>query len=77
LTGKVVVFDLVSASGEIFRQPICPIRQTRIFNTKTAHPGLVVIRAVTLDVSETLNIDPHTRVKRKRPWLGLAQVAPV
>lgn len=76
VTGDVVVYELVGASGHTSRQRMCPICHARVFNTNTARPGLVVLRAGTLDRSDEVDIVAHIWTKRKQPWIGIADGVP-
>jgi len=49
---------------------------TRIYNSNSARPGVVVVRAGTLDRSDELDIVAHIWVKRKQPWLKLSEDVP-
>lgn len=55
---------------------MCGVCHTRIFNSNSARPGLVVVRAGTLDRSDELDIVAHTWVKQKQPWLALPEAVP-
>ena len=66
ITGEPQLFEITSrASGRTSRQRGCPICFTRLYNTNSARPGLVVIRAGTLDRSDELKIVAHIWTKRK------------
>lgn len=68
--GDVGQFDLPSADGQRTSiQFACPTCFTRLYNTNSARPGLVVIRAGTFDASHELTIVAHIWTKRKQPWL--------
>lgn len=73
LVGTVGRFDLPSADGErISHQFACPRCFTRIYNTNTARPGRVVIRAGTFDHSHNLQIVAHIWTSRTQIGLALA-----
>jgi hypothetical protein len=77
ITGDPGLFELTSPDGtRTSRQRACPVCFTRIFNTNTARPGLVVVRAGTLDRSDELRIVAHIWVKRKVQGIGLAADVP-
>ena len=66
VTGEPALFELPSPGGErISRQRACPVCFTRVFNTNTARPGYVVVRAGTLDRSDELKIVAHIWTQRK------------
>lgn len=76
LTGEVDIYEMTSPSGRISRQRVCKICHTRLFNTNTARPGFVVVRAGTLDRSNELEVVAHIWVTRKQPWITLAEGVP-
>ena len=76
VTGPVVIYELTSPSGRISMQRMCGVCHTRIYNTNSARPGFVVLRAGTLDRSDELDIVAHIWVKRKQPWLTLPAGVP-
>ncbi len=65
-TGDPALFELTSGDGgRISRQRACPICFTRVYNTNSARPGSVGVRAGTLDRSDELQIVAHIWAKRK------------
>lgn len=76
VTGPVVVYELTNASGRVSTQRMCSVCHTRIYNTNSARPGVVVVRAGTLDRSDELEVTAHIWVKRKQPWLALPDGTP-
>ena len=72
VTGPVVVYELTTPSGRISTQRMCGVCHARIYNTNSARPGIVVVRAGTLDRSDELEVAAHIWVKRKQPWLALS-----
>jgi len=76
VTGDVAVYELVSPSGNTSRQRMCPVCHTRVFNTNSARPGLVVLRADTLDRSDEVEIVAHIWTRRKQAWIGIADGVP-
>jgi hypothetical protein len=76
VTGPLSVYELTTPSGSVSKQRMCSICHTRVFNTNSARPGVVVIRAGTLDGSDQLDVVAHIWVKRKQPWLDLSQDVP-
>ncbi|MGM3390134.1 GFA family protein [Stutzerimonas stutzeri] len=50
---------------------LCAECHTRIYNTTNAAPGMVVLRAGTLDKSCVIEPSAHIWVTRKQPWLQL------
>jgi hypothetical protein len=76
VTGPLVVYELTSPSGRISTQRMCGVCHTRIFNSNSARPGIVVVRAGTLDRSDELDVVAHIWVKRKQAWLQLPAGVP-
>jgi hypothetical protein len=76
VSGPLTVYDMVTPSGNQSRQRMCPVCHTRIYNTNSARPGVVVVRAGTLDRSDELDVVAHIWVKRKQPWLTLPPDVP-
>jgi hypothetical protein len=76
VSGSVVIFEMTNPSGRISTQRMCGLCHTRIYNSNSARPGYVVIRAGTLDRSDELEVVAHIWVKRKQPWLQLPESAP-
>ncbi len=65
VTGEPQMFELTSPSGRLSRQRGCSVCFTRIYNTNSARPGFVVIRAGTLDRSDEVDLVAHIWAKRK------------
>ncbi len=64
--GDPALFEFMSPDGErISRQRACPVCFTRVYNTNTRRPGIVAVRAGTLDRSDDLAIVAHIWTKRK------------
>ena len=75
-SGPITIFELTSPNGRISRQRMCEICHTRVFNTNSARPGVVVVRAGTLDRSNELMVAAHIWVRSKQPWLELPDGVP-
>ncbi len=66
VTGTPHLYERVSEDGtRVSRQRGCAVCLTRVYNTNTRRPGLVVVRAGTLDRSDELEIAAHIWAKRK------------
>ena len=76
VTGPLVVYEFATPSGKISTQRMCGTCHTRIFNSNSARPGVVIVRAGTLDRSDELDAVAHIWVKRMQPWLHLADDVP-
>jgi len=70
-TGPLTDYVFITPAGNTSWQRACRICHARIYNTNTARPGLVVVRAGTLDHSDQLHTVAHLWVKRKQPWVML------
>lgn len=77
ISGPVVDFRLTNPSGAESHQRACGTCHSRIYNTNSARPGMAVVRAGTLDDSQTLVPKAHIWVKRKQPWIEIAEGIPV
>jgi hypothetical protein len=77
VTGPLAVYEFITPSGSTSIQRMCPTCHARLYNTNSARPGIVVVRAGTLDRSDELDIVPHIWAKRKQPWLKLPESVPV
>ena len=77
VTGEPQLFEITGReSGRTSRQRGCPICFTRLYNTNSARPGLVTIRAGTLDRSDELEIVAHIWTKRKLAGFSIADDIP-
>lgn len=76
VTGPLSVYELTTPSGRVSNQRMCSICHTRIYNSSSARPGVIVVRAGTLDHSDQLDAVAHIWVKRKQQWLELPQDVP-
>ena len=66
VTGEPLLYERTSPeSGRTSYQRGCATCLTRVYNTNSARPGLVVVRAGTLDRSDELNVVAHIWTKRK------------
>lgn len=64
MTGRTAVHERGSA-GETYVQHSCPVCSARLFDTIEALPGVLMMRAGTLDRSDELVIAAHIWAKRK------------
>ena len=76
VTGPIAIYEITTPSGNTSIQRMCGVCHSRIYNSNSARPGLVVVRAGTLDRSDELDIVAHIWVKRKQPWLSLPRDVP-
>lgn len=75
-TGPLVIYEMAYPSGRVSTQRMCGVCHTRIYNSNSARPGVVIVRAGTLDRSNELEVVAHIWVKRKQPWLTLPAGVP-
>ena len=59
------------ANGQHSRHHLCSRCHTRFYNTTSAAPGMLVLRAGTLDNSPSLQPVAHIWTSRKQAWLTL------
>ncbi|MGH6985235.1 MAG: GFA family protein [Caulobacteraceae bacterium] len=75
--GEPALFELTSPDGSrTSRQRACSRCFTRLFNTNTRRPGLVGIRAGTLDRSDELTIAAHIWTRRKLAGIDIPSGVP-
>ena len=75
-TGPIVEYSFQNPSGSRSTQWLCGTCHARLWNTNTARPGLALIRAGTLDASDRIEPRAHIWVKRKQPWIVIADDIP-
>ncbi len=77
VTGNPALYELASpASGRISRQRACPVCFARVYNTNSARPGFVTLRAGTLDRSDELKVVAHIWTKRKMHGIVIPEHVP-
>ncbi|HEX3809067.1 MAG TPA: GFA family protein [Rhizomicrobium sp.] len=77
LTGEPQLYERTSPeSGRTSYQRGCATCFTRIFNTNSARPGLAVLRAGSLDNSDTVNVVAHIWTKRKMHGIAIPDGVP-
>ena len=77
VTGPLAVYELTTPSGSLSIQRMCAVCHARVYNSNRSRPGVLVMRAGTLDRSDELEVVAHVWVKRKQPWLNLPEDVPV
>lgn len=75
VTGDVEIFEL-QTEDRVSRQRFCARCHTRVFNTNSARPGFIALRAGTLDDSDKLDVVAHIWTKRKQPWVIIPEGVP-
>jgi hypothetical protein len=71
VTGDLVSWKHPSRSGSEAVQYFCATCRTRLYSTNGSRPGVVIVRAGTLDASDALVPKLHIWTKRKQPWVDL------
>jgi hypothetical protein len=74
-TGPIAIYE-IEIEDRISRHRLCSVCHCRIFSTNTARPGLAAVRAGTLDESDQLDVVAHIWMKRKQPWIAIADGVP-
>jgi len=69
--GELTAVPMPTLQGGVSTQRYCAKCLTRIYNTNTGRLGLAVVRAGTIDGSETLSPRLHIYVSTKQPWVVL------
>lgn len=76
VNGPLSTWEATNPSGAQSIQQFCSNCHTRLFNTTTRVPGMVVMRAGTLDQSDQLTLVAHIWVSRKQPWVTIPDGIP-
>jgi hypothetical protein len=63
-------------AGQVSVQRVCAQCHTRLYNTTSAAPGMLVLRASTLDAASELSPLAHIWTRRKQAWVVLAEGVP-
>jgi hypothetical protein len=74
--GVPVEHPFLSASGVTSRQKACGDCFTRLYTVNPTRPGVLTLRAGTLDRSEELRPALHIWTKRMQPWIALSNDLP-
>ena len=77
IEGPVTRSPVTSRQGGQSVQYVCSICHSRIYSTNAARPGMVLLRAGTLEKTDELRPRAHVWIKRKQPWLTLPSDVPV
>ena len=65
-----------TTDGILFEDFSCEACRTRIYNSNSAAPGMIFLRAGTLSDSHRLAPIAHIWTKRKQPWVNLPEDIP-
>ena len=76
LTGELIQAVVPKPDGSSVTQYACPACLSRIHGTNSARPGVLMLRAGTLDESDQLVPAVHLWTSRKQPWLQIPEQAP-
>lgn len=72
IRGETSEYAYAGEGGAMSRHWSCPTCATRIANENDAVPGMVILRAGTLDRSSELTPVAHIWTSRKQPWVQIA-----
>lgn len=75
-TGPIVTYAYDTDGGSTSTHRFCGTCHSRLFNDNTRLPGYFIVRAGTLDASDTVSPAAHIWVKRKQPWIALPEGIP-
>lgn len=75
-TGPIVEYAYDTNIGATSTHRFCGTCHGRLWNTNTRLPGYVVLRAGTLDSSDTLVPRLHIWVRREQPWITITHDIP-
>lgn len=73
LEGELVTGTRTMPSGAAGTIHACAQCLIRIYASNSARPGIVILRAGTLDESKTLSPNAHLWVKSKQPWMVIPE----
>jgi hypothetical protein len=76
IDGETRMYEVPRPGGRISRQYICERCLTRLYNTNTGRPGMIALRAGTLDDSDQLDVVAHIWTKRKQAWIAIPPGVP-
>jgi len=71
VAGEVIEWSNANPQGKVTTQRFCMVCKTRLYSTNEGRPGMVLVRAGTLDESMQITPAVHMWVKRKQSWIGL------
>lgn len=74
--GVLTEVPMPTLQGGTSIQRYCAKCLTRIYNTNSGRPGLAIVRAGTIDGSETLSPRLHIFTSTKQPWIALPGEVP-
>jgi hypothetical protein len=77
LTGAVVEWVHTGSQGTPTTQRFCAECYTRLYSTNAGRPGIALVRAGTLDDSDTIVPAVHMWGSRRQPWVGLPAEAEI
>jgi len=75
VTGERVDRSAPNSRGAVTTQVYCTQCLTRLYSTNTGRPGIVLVRAGTLDNCDTIVPAVHMWASRRQPWIGLSSDA--
>ena len=75
-TGPIADYSYITPSGSTSHHRVCGDCHSRLWNTNERLPGFAIVRAGTLDASDTLTPVAHIWASRKQPWISLPEGVP-
>ena len=77
MTGPLITSTRRMPSGMVSTSSVCSTCYTAIFNVHAARPSTILLRAGTLDESQSIVPIAHIFTKRKQAWVTLPRDVPV
>jgi len=74
--GELAVFDDTADSGNIVHRHFCKTCGSPVYSTLDAAPGLVLIKAGTLDNTEAVSPQMHVWCDSAQPWVDISADLP-
>jgi hypothetical protein len=71
LEGQLVAWAHTNTHGKVTTQRFCAVCKTRLCSSNEARPDISIVRAGTLDCSQTIVPAVHMWTRRKHSWLHL------
>ena len=75
VSGPIVPYEL-RTEDRVSTQRMCEICNARLYNTNTRRPGIAVLRAGTLDDSESLICRAHIYTNYRQAWITIPEGVP-
>lgn len=76
LNGEAKYFDKPADSGNVVRRNFCPNCGSPLYSTNAGMPGMIAVRASSLDDPEVIKPDVIVYAKRELSWSGIDSALP-